>query len=178
MAWSMACAAHVHVSIVKWCAASHLFRSLLFRSAKPNPRLYFPEMSARCVASVGTSDLQKYRSFGPEWHVSSHDGLDLRGSKGCPAEGEGPFSGKNSAKQTASHRPIEDSEKHCLSKAVLTALWSRDALAGLIFADNDLVRCNWETTSRGRPLHKLLKQPRQRTKIVFPAGLSLFRSQR
>lgn len=178
MAWSMACAAHIHVSIVKWCAASHLLRSLLFRSAKPNPRVYFPEISARCVASVGTSDLQKYQSFGPDLHASSHDGLDLSGWKRCPVEGGGPISGKNFAKQTASHRPIEGSEKDYLSKAVLTGHWSRDALFGLIFADNDLVRCNWETTCRGRPLHKLLKQPRQRIKIVFPAGLSFFRSQR
>ena len=49
-----------------------------------------------------------------------------------------------------------------------------DALSGLIFVDDDLVRDGLEMAFKGQPFRQLLEQLRQWPKIIFPAGLPCF----
>ena len=50
----------------------------------------------------------------------------------------------------------------------------RDALSGLIFVDDDLVRNGFKMAFRSQPFRQLLKQFRERSKIIFPPGLPRF----
>lgn len=47
----------------------------------------------------------------------------------------------------------------------------RDALSGLIFVDDALVWDNLEITFSVQAFRQLLKQLRQRSKVIFPSGL-------
>ena len=62
----------------------------------------------------------------------------------------------------------------CFSKAGLAVDMGRDALYGLIFVDNDLIRYGVKITFSGQPFRQLLEQLRQWPKIIFPAGLPCF----